>query len=128
AAQGGLDRMDTRNLEAMLVVEVTVGLAQLPSALGYDADPPPGTVDFFEHFPQELLRRLVAFECHYALVSILDARLAGFQLVYGAADSLQNVDRFKSCDYDGHLIFFGDGRVLVVSHHAANMPGGQERS
>ena len=63
--------MNARDVEALFGVEILVGLAELPTALGNDPDAPPGPVRHFEHLGQQLLRGLVAFKRDDAFVAVL---------------------------------------------------------
>ena len=38
-------------------------------------------------------------------------------------DALEQVERLEACDDDGHAVLFGDGPVLLVAHHGADVAG-----
>ena len=59
-------------------------------------------------------------------VGVLELRPALFELNDGAADAVEDVERFESGDHDGQLELLDERFVLPGPHHAAHVSGGQE--
>ncbi len=45
---------------------------------------------------------------------------------YGAADSIEQIERLKARDDDGNFELVGQRRILPITHDAAYVPGGKK--
>jgi len=125
-AEGRLLGVDAGDLEPLFGVEVAVCGAEAPAALGDDADATPGAIGDFKDLGEKLLGGSVAVVGDDAAVGVFDFVAALLELEDGAADSIEQVEGLEAGDYERDLIFFGEGRVLPVAHHAADVAGEQK--
>ncbi len=70
-----------------------------------------------------MLRRQISGVGHNALISVLDAVFAFFQLDHGATNSVEQIERLKACDDDGNLELVGNRWIFPIAHYAANVSG-----
>lgn len=127
AAQRRFGGTDARDVEPALGVELRVLPGQSPSAVRDHADPAPGPVGDLEDVAQHLHGGEVALVTHGAGVGVLHFVAALFELQDRAADAFEDVERFEPRDDDGDLVLLRERRVLGGPHHAAHVPGGEER-
>ena len=119
--------MNAGNLEALLGVEIAILRVQPPAALRNHADAAPRAIGHFENLAQQLLRGAIALERHHAAVGVLHFVPAGLQLHHRAANPIQQIERLKARDHNGHAELLGQRRILPVAHHAAHVARGQKR-
>ena len=125
-ALGGFVNVIFRHAEFLLGVECGVGLVQTEAALRDFTDAAPFARDDAEHLANQFLRGLVAFAAHRTRVLIFDLRPAGFQLLHNHQHALQNIQRLKAGHHNRHMVFCRDGKILLESHHGADVPGGEK--
>ena len=82
--------------------------------------------DDLEHIGEHGPGRLVAFGAHGPRVGVLDGGLTSLELHHGPPDSVEDVDRLEARHDDRHAVPGGDSKVLVVSHHGADVPRRQK--
>jgi hypothetical protein len=107
-------------------VELAVAFGQPPAAVRDHPDAAPGAVGDLEDVGEHRLGGGVALRANSPGVGVLDGVLAAFELSDRTADALEDVERFEAGDHDRHAVAFGQLRILLDAHHAADVAGRQE--
>ena len=59
-------------------------------------------------------------------IGILHFMATRFQLNHNPPNTIEKIERFKACDYQGNAILLCNRWILPVAHHAAHVPGEQK--
>jgi hypothetical protein len=61
-----------------------------------------------------------------SLISIFNAVLPLFKLVYTCQETVENIDRLKACDNDGRVMGPRKAVIVVVASHSTHMSCGKK--